>query len=146
LRQVAQALLTACHRPADLVARYGGEEFLMLLPETPRAGALRVGGRVLEAVKALDIAHDGALPARRVSVSVGGAFHDDASGCRRHVHGHCSASNLVLAADWALYAAKRAGRAQARLFDIEDVCVPDGAPASAPSPALSATGNTQTDS
>jgi diguanylate cyclase (GGDEF)-like protein len=135
LRQVAQALLTACRRPADLVARYGGEEFLMLLPETPRAGAERVGCRVLEAVKALDIVHDGTLlAARRVSVSVGGSFHDDASGCRRHLHAHCSGGNLILAADWALYAAKRAGRAQARLFDIEDVCVPDGTPAPAPAP------------
>ncbi|MGA2190784.1 MAG: diguanylate cyclase [Steroidobacteraceae bacterium] len=136
LRRVAQALLTACRRPADLVARYGGEEFLMLLPETPRAGAERVGCRVLEVVKALDIVHDGTLlPIRRVSVSVGGSFHDDASGCRRHLHAHCSGGNLLLAADWALYAAKRAGRAQARLFDIEDVCAPDGTAARAPAPS-----------
>jgi len=110
LRQVAHALRTACQRPADLVARYGGEEFMMLLPETPRSGAERVGGRVLEAVKALDLVHEGAVPTRCVSVSVGIAFHDDASRCRGTSHGHCTASNLVLAADWALYAAKRAGR------------------------------------
>jgi predicted signal transduction protein with EAL and GGDEF domain len=39
-----------------------------------------------------------------------------------------------LAADWALYAAKRAGRAQAKLFDIEDACMPDSALATALSP------------
>jgi diguanylate cyclase (GGDEF)-like protein len=134
LRQVAHALRTACQRPADLVARYGGEEFMMLLPETPRSGAERVGGRVLEAVKALDLVHEGAVPTRCVSVSVGIAFHDDASRCRGTSHGHCTASNLVLAADWALYAAKRAGRAQAKLFDIEDACMPDSALATALSP------------
>src|SRR5664280_2921064 len=39
LRSVAQALVGASLRPADLVARYGGEEFVVLLPKTPRAGA-----------------------------------------------------------------------------------------------------------
>ena len=89
---------------------------------------------MLEAVKALGLVHEGAVPTRSVSVSVGIAFHDDASRCRGTSHGHCTASNLVLTANWALYAAKRAGRAQAKLFDIEDVCMPDSALATARSP------------
>ena len=42
LRAVAQALVGACQRPADLVARYGGEEFVMLLPDTTRDGAAHI--------------------------------------------------------------------------------------------------------
>src|SRR6202790_3045633 len=58
LRWVAQALVSACKRPADLVARYGGEEFVMLLPQTPRHGAEHVAIQVLDAVKALGIFHE----------------------------------------------------------------------------------------
>ncbi|MDH3209437.1 MAG: diguanylate cyclase, partial [Burkholderiaceae bacterium] len=39
LRMVAQALSSACRRPADLVARIGGEEFAVLMPNTPLDGA-----------------------------------------------------------------------------------------------------------
>jgi diguanylate cyclase (GGDEF)-like protein len=134
LRRVARALSAACRRPADRAARYGGEEFMILLPETPRAGAVRVATRVLEAVRALDIPHEAGSRDRRVSVSLGIGCHDDASRCGSS-HAHCTAGNLVLAADWALYAAKRGGRAQARLFDIEDICTPDGALSTAPPPS-----------
>jgi diguanylate cyclase len=49
LRTIGQ-LLKATVKGQDTVARYGGEEFAVLLPETPRAGALTVGERVRESV------------------------------------------------------------------------------------------------
>src|ERR1700692_1568624 len=58
LQHVAQALSSACKRPADLVARYGGEEFIVLLPYTPRQGAQHVAQQVLDAVAALGIFHE----------------------------------------------------------------------------------------
>ena len=129
LRQVAQALMSACHRPADLAARYGGEEFMLLLPQTPVQGAQWVAERVLAAVQALGIPHEGlvdqgsaAISRPIVSVSVGVACHDDGSICRAASHATCKPGALVLAADQALYAAKRAGRARYMTRAITDVC------------------------
>ena len=121
LRHVAQVLESACRRPADFVARYGGEEFMILLPQTPRRGALYVARQVLEAVAASGIFHDDSQTTHYVSVSVGIACFDDASGCRAYdSSGLLGASDLVQAADKALYSAKHAGRGQAKLRDIGD--------------------------
>ena len=138
LRRVARALTAACQRPADLVARYGGEEFMMLLPQTPRNGAQHVAGVVHEMVRSLRILHQDSTHIGYVSVSVGIACHDEASECWGTTHDHCNVDNLVLAADWALYAAKRAGRAQSKLFDIETVCRPDRGDGSQPPNAADA--------
>ena len=143
LRSVAQALVGASLRPADLVARYGGEEFVVLLPKTPRAGAEHLAHGVLDAVEALGIAHEASLTARLVTVSVGVACYDDDSECwvppsadscfSDDLRARCSPIDLVQAADKALYSAKNAGRAQARLLDIADVDTPQLARDIAPS-------------
>jgi diguanylate cyclase (GGDEF)-like protein len=119
LIRVAQALRASCRRPADLVARYGGEEFMVLLPQTPRLGAECVAAGAIEAIQALGIAHEDSPTSRCVSVSIGAAAHDEDSPCV-DAHGRCSAHDLVLAADEALYAAKRAGRAQVKVKDISE--------------------------
>jgi diguanylate cyclase (GGDEF)-like protein len=135
LQHVTQALLSACKRPADLVARYGGEEFIILLPYTPRQGAQHMAQKVLETVAAFGIFHEDSATTHYVTVSVGIACYDDVSTCwvnpplqhRDDVNTRRSAGNLILAADQALYSAKRAGRAQAKLRDIADVELPTGA-------------------
>jgi diguanylate cyclase (GGDEF)-like protein len=122
LRQVARALESACKRPADVVARYGGEEFVVLLPQTPRAGAEQIGARLLDRVKALGIYHEDSPPSRSVSVSIGIACHDASAGhCDTPDRCKCSAIQLVSAADRALYGAKHAGRGQAVVLDITDI-------------------------
>ena len=117
LRGVTQALLSACRRPADLVARYGGEEFMILLPQTPRPGAEHMAQQVLDAVAAFGILHEVSQTTHYVTVSVGiGCFE----GARAYPSEPASlrASDLVEAADKALYSAKQAGRAQAKLRSL----------------------------
>jgi diguanylate cyclase (GGDEF)-like protein len=134
LREVAQALVSASLRGADLVARYGGEEFVLLLSQTPRRGAELLARRILNAVEALGIPHEASPTARNVTVSVGIGCLDTAgtgggnpaAGSRRQgiPPAYHTAADLVLAADIALYSAKAAGRAQARVLDIADVYAP----------------------
>jgi diguanylate cyclase (GGDEF)-like protein len=141
LRSVAQALVNATSRPADLVARYGGEEFVMLLPQTPRGGAAHLARNALEAVEALGIAHETSLTGPRVSVSVGVACYDAESAnwkpasanSRLPMGVRLAAMDLVRGADKAMYAAKHAGRARAKLLDIADVETPRMAREIAPS-------------
>lgn len=45
LMELASSLIGCC-RPTDFVARYGGEEFTVLLPHTPREGALACAERI----------------------------------------------------------------------------------------------------
>jgi diguanylate cyclase (GGDEF)-like protein len=137
LRSVARALVGATLRPADLVARYGGEEFAVLLPHTPRAGAEHVAHGILDAVEALGIPHETSSTSRHVTVSIGISSYDQESSCwlptgpdshfDTSLSASCSAPDLVRAADLALYSAKHAGRAQARLLDISDVDTPQAA-------------------
>jgi diguanylate cyclase (GGDEF)-like protein len=102
--RVLGAIATALRehvRPRDMVARYGGEEFVVVLPNTPAPGAGAVAERFLARLGALEVATgDGRLV--RMTMSFG---HATASG--RHL---TSASELLRAADDALYAAKRGGR------------------------------------
>ncbi len=101
LRQLAR-VLNDTRRANDVVARYGGEEFALILVDTAKFTAAKVGERVRERVAAHDFAET-ALKVRglTISVSIGVAtFPDDGP----------DAEGLVRAADTALYAAKRAGR------------------------------------
>jgi len=102
LKRVAKALLGGSQRPTDTVARYGGEEFVALLPGTHARGALKVAEAMRQAVESLQIPHAHSSTAAVVTVSLGVATvvpmlkHDP--------------SELIKAADDALYAAKRDGR------------------------------------
>jgi diguanylate cyclase (GGDEF)-like protein/PAS domain S-box-containing protein len=94
LRGVAQ-LLQAAARATDLVARYGGEEFVILLPDTDEGGALIAAERFRKAVA------DGEWRERAITVSVGAATSLETLG---------DGSELVAAADAALYHSKKCGR------------------------------------
>jgi diguanylate cyclase (GGDEF)-like protein len=110
LRAVAQALRQALVRPGDVLARYGGEELIALLQEADSAGAMVVAERLRVAVEALRIEHVGS-PARVVTVSIGAAS--------TAMRGDATATNLIAAADKALYEAKCAGRNQVRGMTVE---------------------------
>lgn len=143
LRSVAQALVGASMRPADMVARYGGEEFIIMLPQTPRNGAEHVARDILHAIEALGIVHDESPTARHVTVSIGIGCYDAGSACwespaadsrfTKDIAARCAAKDLLQCADMALYSAKRAGRARARLLDIAHMDAPQLARDIAPS-------------
>jgi diguanylate cyclase (GGDEF)-like protein/PAS domain S-box-containing protein len=102
LRQVAEALQSRVRRPADLAARYGGEEFVVLLPSTPREGALVVAEALRAAVVALGIPLARSTAGPVVTVSLG---------CATQAPGTDEPPAALLErADRALYEAKHAGR------------------------------------
>ena len=96
LQNVSRVLQTAC-RDTDLVFRFGGDEFALLLPNTNLAGARVVAENIQSAVRGLNTAE----VAEPVACSVGIAVYPK--------DGH-DGPTLILAADRACYAAKRAGR------------------------------------
>ena len=113
-------------REYDLVGRFGGEEFVLLLPHTRASDAYGIAERIREHIAGapLDV---GDLPDGRhvqVTVSMGVA----ALGPNWSTSSGSQITDLLAAADRALYQAKRAGRNQ--------VCVvSDKAVASTPTQA-----------
>jgi diguanylate cyclase (GGDEF)-like protein len=90
-------------RESDLVGRFGGEEFAILLPHTGAAEARDIAERLrVRLARIITPVTDGteSVPLR-VTVSIGVASLENA---RRDL------SDLLAAADSALYEAKRSGR------------------------------------
>ena len=108
---MAGALARFARRPLDLAARYGGEEFAVILFDTARADAERVGAEILEAVRKLAIPHQDSGAAPVLTISLGIACVVPAA--RR------SWAGLVQLADQALYAAKDGGRNRLEVLEQE---------------------------
>jgi len=92
----------ACSRRIDLAARYGGEEFVLVLVDTDGAGALVVAERIRA-----DIEASNSLGGRPLTVSIGVTTCPDDAAAK---------DELLDKADWAMYAAKRAGRNRVLAF------------------------------
>lgn len=86
-------------RRIDVAARYGGDEFVALLPETDPTGAWVLAEKIRLGAGELTFDVDGSEI--RTTVSVGVVSHPD-DGER--------ADDLMIAADAAMYASKRAGK------------------------------------
>ncbi|MDB4964593.1 MAG: histidine kinase [Myxococcales bacterium] len=102
LQRVAAAL-TAVARQSDVVCRYGGEEFGVILRETGIAEGERAAERLCAAVGAISLTAKGHVVNVTISAGVAGLDSWDE-------YAGLSSSNLLEAADEALYAAKAAGR------------------------------------
>jgi len=108
LRAIAKALREIVRRPSDFIARYGGEEFAVLLPATDLEGASFVAGQLRKAIESLHIPHEGnAACGGFVTASCGAS-----TACARVASSIQMPKGLLLAADAALYKAKRQGRNQ----------------------------------
>jgi diguanylate cyclase (GGDEF)-like protein len=109
LRQIA-ASMTQILRDYDLAGRFGGEEFVMLLPQTRAVDAFRIAERVRAHIAGLPIYAGGSESSERVpvSVSIGVAALD--AGSKREL------TELLAAADAALYRAKASGRDQVQMI------------------------------
>ena len=104
LRDVAQHLVGSL-RPTDVVSRYGGEELLLILPETELKDAVVKSDMLRIGIQRLSEAHQVAI-----SASFGvAAFPGSVQDC----------SELMAAADDALYAAKNAGRNCVKAASLE---------------------------
>lgn len=111
LINIAQSLARVVKRPSDLVGRYGGEEFIVLLPETPIQGGIKIAEGILREVEALKIEHARSRAAAHVTVSIGLA-----SMIPDH---ELHSSLLIEQADRALYLAKETGRNCLRVWGMD---------------------------
>jgi diguanylate cyclase (GGDEF)-like protein len=94
-------------RTTDLAARYGGEEFALMLPETVLEDAVNFAEKIRGIVESTPVAtHSGPISAT-VSIGVATVPHT-------RIH---SAKELIVAADKALYRAKKNGRNQVQAAD-----------------------------
>ena len=98
LRGVGE-VVTAGVRRIDTAARYGGDEFVVLLPETDPTGAFVLAEKIRIGVQDMAVDLPGGGRSRRCR-SASSAIPDDGN----------TADELMISADGAMYASKRAGK------------------------------------
>ncbi len=86
-------------RSSDVRGRFGGDEFVIVLPDTPAAGAAYVAEALRREIESLEVTIEGAIVRVTASVGVASAVPEE-----------LDPNGLVGRADRALYAAKNAGR------------------------------------
>ena len=112
-----KAIADACRksvRDIDTVGRFGGEEFIILLPHTKAADAAIVAERIRAAMLESRIVWQGEQLEVTLSLGVAEAgLHAD------------SFDDLITAADYALYTAKKGGRNRTVIADVPDSRIRD---------------------
>ncbi len=106
LRAVSE-IVSAGVRRIDTAARYGGDEFVVLLPETDPTGAYVVAEKIRIGVQDLELGLSDA--AIRPSLSIGVVSYPDDGN---------TADELMISADGAMYASKRAGKNRVTGVDV----------------------------
>jgi diguanylate cyclase (GGDEF)-like protein len=96
-------------RQSDIIGRYGGEEFAVALPECDSKTAYQLLDDLRQRFASVRFSHDG--KDFNCAISVGLASSAD--------YADSNGAQLLIAADAALYAAKRGGRNQVRLAPVE---------------------------
>lgn len=96
-------LLRNLFRKTDLATRYGGEEFIIILPETSLDVVAQMAERFRDAVSRTRFATDNGYVSLTVSIGLASLPEQDAEGS-------VPETDLIQAADQALYRAKTKGR------------------------------------
>jgi diguanylate cyclase (GGDEF)-like protein/PAS domain S-box-containing protein len=109
LKSFSQACMDSL-RPSDIFARLGGEEFVVLLPATDLQGAGELAERLRTTIA--DTAARGSESVLPITASLGYASTKG---------GSSTLTDLLAAADKALYAAKRSGRDRVVVSSLESV-------------------------
>jgi two-component system cell cycle response regulator len=95
-------------RSTDLAARYGGEEFALMLPETILDHALEFAEQIRRAIELTPVSTQAGPISVTVSIGVATVPHARIK----------SSKELIVAADKALYRAKKNGRNQVQAADV----------------------------
>lgn len=111
LKEVGRVLREVCVRPRDVAFRYGGEEFALILPHTPRSGAMTFARALGQMLKVRAIPHaDSPLGATlTLSGGITTCVPDE----------NTNAESMIMRADEALYAAKAQGRNRFFSFEMQ---------------------------
>jgi diguanylate cyclase (GGDEF)-like protein/putative nucleotidyltransferase with HDIG domain len=102
--QMGARIVRSAARAQDVVARYGGDELAIMVPDTSGVGAQRLAYRIVDAVHAAAVT---TIPGKSLTFSIGVATYPEDA---------LSPSELIAAADQALYLAKREGKDRACTF------------------------------
>ncbi len=94
-------------RTTDMAARYGGEEFALMLPETMLEDALTFAEQIRASIEASPVETNAGAISATVSIGVATVPNSRIQ----------SAKELIVAADKALYKAKKSGRNQVQAAD-----------------------------
>jgi diguanylate cyclase (GGDEF)-like protein len=100
IQHTAKLIQSALKRPSDQACRYGGEEFSIILPNTDRAGAIRLLENIREELENSVVQADG----HNIKMTLSGGV----ASAKQPLSGNESA--LLALADKALYEAKQQGR------------------------------------
>ncbi|MBK6649164.1 MAG: diguanylate cyclase [Betaproteobacteria bacterium] len=111
LQRIGAILRSLCLRPRDQAARYGGEEFALVLPHTPKSGAMTYARGLQAVLRQVAIAHPGSPFDSKLTLSGG------ITTCIPDASATCE--SLILRADEALYAAKALGRNRFFSFEMQ---------------------------
>ncbi|MDQ7731120.1 diguanylate cyclase [Halomonas sp. SpR1] len=110
LQRVAQAMHGVASAHGFFIARTGGEEFSAMLPATSATQAVEKSLALSHAIDQLQHPHQVSPVASYVTVSIGIS--------QLEIEGAMTPSELMTAADQALYAAKAAGRHCAKVYTL----------------------------
>ncbi|MEA5465502.1 CHASE2 domain-containing protein [Leptothoe sp. PORK10 BA2] len=111
LKRVAQAIRTSVKSKDALIARYGGEEFVLLLPNKSVEEGIAIAQAILAKLDTYALPHDTSDTADHVTMSLGITSLIPKL--------EIPPSALVEMADLGLYAAKKSGRNQVRLHQLD---------------------------
>ncbi|MGD8377495.1 MAG: sensor domain-containing diguanylate cyclase [Acidobacteriota bacterium] len=108
--KITGRLLRESTREDDVTARYGGEEFIVIFTNTPKDGAFKAAEKIRQAIENFPFPNGRTQPMGRVTISGGVASFP--------IDGRTS-TELISAADQALYQAKNAGRNRVFLHETK---------------------------